>query len=89
MLKTESENDIVAYAIMNDISCHQVDYLKKHEGIAAIRYNSKDNHQKFDKILCKIHKKTRPDELLSRVLNDKKSYGLTSIRRTMLTASIG
>ena len=71
MLKSNSQNEIVAYAIMNDLSCHQVDYLKKHEGIAAIRYDSGDDHEEFDQILCEIHKKTRPDELLSRVLNDK------------------
>lgn len=72
MLKSNRQNKIVAYAIMNDLSCHQVDYLKKHEGIAAISYDSGDDHQKFEEILCDIHQKTRPDELLSRVLNDKK-----------------
>jgi len=74
MLKTDEEipPPPIAYAIMNDLSIKQVEYLAEYEGIGAITYESDNAHYCFDEILEEIREKTSPDRVLSRVLDGKK-----------------
>lgn len=71
MLNKGSTEGITAYAIMNDLSPDKIKYLRDHEGIAAISYNSTNDgkdHSGFDDILERISNATNPAEIASRLL---------------------
>ena len=63
-----------AYAVMDDISEAQVDYLAKHEGISAIRYCKKDenDHSGFTEILRDISNGTKPGNVAGGLIKGKK-----------------
>ena len=63
-----------AYAVMDDISEAQVDYLAKHEGISAIRYCKKDenDHSGFTEILRDISNGTKPSNVARGLIKGKK-----------------
>ena len=63
-----------AYAVMDDISEAQVNYLNDHEGISAIRYCKKDekDHSGFTEILREISEGTNPHNVVKELLEGKK-----------------
>ena len=73
MLKHDHTKDPLAYAVLDDVSDEERNFLLTHEGIKVLGYETKSvDHSGFDEYLEAIHAKTAPAKILGKLLNRKK-----------------
>ena len=62
----------IAYAVIPDISEHQAQFMRNHEGIAVFPYQLDDAHLGFDQFLEDLWLRTNPTALLGRAVAGKR-----------------
>jgi hypothetical protein len=70
MLDQEDEDEPVAYAVLADVRPHQERYLRSHEGLGVLAYDTAGgtDWSGFEEILGGIHAATNPRALLGRAI---------------------
>jgi CheY-like chemotaxis protein len=73
MLDHDGGDEPVAYAILSDVEPHQVRYLRSHEGLGAISFNTSEgtDWSGFEEILRAIHDATNPRAQLGQAIADR------------------
>lgn len=73
MLDHRSDDDPVAYAVLADVKPHQVRYLRSHEGLGVIGFDTAGgtDWSGFEASLRLIHDATNPRALLGRAISDR------------------
>ena len=73
MFGTDSSRSPAAYAVVNDLSEAESDYLLRQEGIKTISYDSNNppNHRAFDLLLEQIVETTSADRVAADLLSEK------------------
>lgn len=93
MLDHDSDDDPVAYALLSDVQPHQARYLRSHEGLGVLGFDTKGltDWSGFETHLRAIHDATNPRAILGRALAgrtilwvdaepDDTSYGAALLR---------
>ena len=73
MLDHDGGDEPVAYAILNDVQPHQIRYLRSHEGLGAISFDTAEgtDWSGFEAILRAIHDATNPRAQLGQAIADR------------------
>jgi hypothetical protein len=74
MLDHSSNDDPVAYAVLADVKPHQQRYLRSHEGLGVLNFDTADgtDWSGFEGALRQIHDATNPRALLGRAISGRR-----------------